>query len=286
MIIVRITGGLGNQMFQYALGRALSLKLDCELVLDVSFYPKQTLRKYELDKFNIQARYATQKEINNAGADSGVVSRLIHKFGLASIFYPQYIKELESIKYVSAIDNCKQGSYLDGYWQNPSYFELNKEILRKDFTPTEYRSEVVIKWSEKICKSNSVSLHIRRGDYVENAHTNSTHGLCSLEYYKRAIEHIEKKISKPTYFVFSDDIKWCKENLGFIENSFFVDNTSSAIDDLVLMGGCQHNIIANSTFSWWGAWLGRDLIAIAPKNWFCLESRNNIEVYPKKWLTL
>ncbi len=287
MIIVKITGGLGNQMFQYALGRALSLKLNCELVLDVSFYPNQSLRKYELSKFNIQARLASDKEICNAGAGDGFVSRLIRKLGLTSLLYPRYIKELESIKYLKAVDDCTPGCYLNGYWQNPRYFENFKKQLSEDFTPLLLVSEQAQAWLQKIKAENSVSLHVRRGDYVQNAHTNTVHGTCTVEYYKRAVEHIQQQTDSPRFFLFSDDIDWCKENLGFIENACFVDDTKTAIDDLSLMSACQYSIIANSTFSWWGAWLNTgDGMKIAPRNWFSSFDRNSKGIYPRLWLTL
>lgn len=287
MIIVRISGGLGNQLFQYAIGRALSLKLECELVLDTSFYPQQTLRKYELDKFHINARLATNAEINKAGAGSNFIARLIRKLGLTPVLHPSYIKELESIKYFKAIDNCKSGSYLNGYWQNPAYFAHCKKQLCEDFTPIKSISEQAQAWLLKIKATNSVSLHVRRGDYVQNAHTNSVHGTCTIEYYQKAVEHIQQKIETPIFYVFSDEIQWCKDNLSFIDAVCFVDDTQSAIDDLVLMQHCKANIIANSTFSWWGAWLSpcRD-IQIAPRNWFNSNKKNLREIYPESWLIL
>lgn len=287
MIIVKITGGLGNQLFQYAIGRALSLKLDCELVLDTSFYSQQTLRKYELDKFNIQARLATKAEINKAGAGHHIIARLIRKLGITLLLYPNYIKELESISYVSAIDNCQAGCYLDGYWQNPNYFENYKDTLCKDFSPITPISKPATKWLDKVQATESVSLHVRRGDYIENAHTNSLHGTCSLEYYRNAITHMQRQVKTPILYIFSDDIQWCKNNLTFIDNAYFVDDTESAIDDLVLMQNCKANIIANSTFSWWGAWLNlSQRLQVAPRNWFCSEDRNSQEIYPRSWFII
>jgi hypothetical protein len=287
MIIVKITGGLGNQLFQYALARALSLKLECELVLDISFYPQQTLRKYELDKFNVKARLATDQEVRKAGAGNHFIARIIRKLGLTSVLYPKYIKELESIRYVSRIDECTAGCYLDGYWQNPDYFEAYKKELWADFVPVESISKPAVVWLDKINKTESVSLHVRRGDYVESTHTNSVHGTCSLTYYRKAIEYIHHKVNSPTFYIFSDDIQWCKDNFDFIENVYFVDNTCSAIDDLVLMQNCKANIIANSTFSWWGAWLNLSQnLQVAPVNWFSDSVRNSQGIYPSLWVVL
>jgi len=287
MIIVKITGGLGNQMFQYSLGRALSIKLDCELVLDVTFYPSQELRKYELDKFNISARFATTEELIRVGAGESLISKVVHKLKLEPMIYPLYIKEKESMKYLKTIDKCIKGSYLDGYWQNPDYFKKYKDILLKDFTPVTNMSVIMNYWADKIKNSKSVSIHIRRGDYINNNQTNSVHGICSLEYYKKAIDVFDDNDDSISYYVFSDDIKWCKENLGFMKKCFFVDDTTDPVDDLMLMGLCEGNIIANSTFSWWGAWLGCSSgRTVAPINWFASKDKNANGIYPKSWITL
>ncbi|MGO3738509.1 MAG: alpha-1,2-fucosyltransferase [Marinomonas foliarum] len=287
MVVVKITGGLGNQLFQYATGKALAKKLSCELALDLSFYPTQTLRKYELDKFNIKARIATTKEISLSGGGNDVVSRLMRKFGLTSVIFPQYIKEHESIKYVEKIDQCKSGAFLDGYWQNPSYFSQIKPELLQDFLPKAPLSEPAFARKTQIEQSSTpVSLHVRRGDYVDNAHTNSVHGTCGLDYYRAAVNKVLETVENPTFYVFSDDIEWCKENLGSLGQLVYIDDTQSAIDDLMLMSFCQHHIIANSTFSWWAAWLGDIGLTIAPRQWFSDLSRNSIDIYPSKWLLI
>ncbi|MGI2883125.1 alpha-1,2-fucosyltransferase [Vibrio furnissii] len=287
MVIVKITGGLGNQLFQYATGKALAKKLSCELVLDLSFYPTQTLRKYELDKFNIEARIATTKEITLSGGGNDVVSRLMRKFGLTSVIFPQYIKERESIKYVEKIDQCKSGAFLDGYWQNPRYFSQIKSELVQDFLPKAPLSAPALAWKTHIEQSSTpVSLHVRRGDYVDNAHTNSVHGTCGLDYYRAAVNKVLETVENPTFYVFSDDIEWCKQNLGSLGQLVYIDDTQSAIDDLMLMSFCQHHIIANSTFSWWAAWLGDTGLTIAPKQWFSDENRNNNGIYPTSWKSL
>lgn len=287
MVIVKITGGLGNQLFQYATGKALAKKLSCELALDLSFYPTQTLRKYELDKFNIKARIAETKEISLAGGGNDVVSRLMRKFGLTSVIFPQYIKERESIKYVEKIDQCKSGAFLDGYWQNPRYFSQIKVELVQEFTPKTSLSAPALIWKERIAQSSTpVSLHVRRGDYIDNAHTNSVHGTCGLDYYRAAVNKVLDTAENPTFYVFSDDIDWCKENLGSLGEVVYIDDTQSAIDDLMLMSFCHHHIIANSTFSWWAAWLGNDGLTIAPQNWFSDLSRNNTSIYDSAWFLI
>ncbi|HGV9303695.1 TPA: alpha-1,2-fucosyltransferase, partial [Vibrio parahaemolyticus] len=284
MVIVKVSGGLGNQLFQYAIGCAISNRLSCELLLDTSFYPKQSLRKYELDKFNIKAKVATQKEVFSCGGGDDLLSRFLRKLNLSSLFFPNYIKEKESLVYLAEISHCKSGSFLDGYWQNPQYFSDIKDELVKQIVPIMPLSSPALEWQNIIINTkNCVSLHVRRGDYVNNAHTNSVHGVCDLSYYREAITNIHETVEKPKFFVFSDDISWCKDNLGSLGHFTYVDNTLSAIDDLMLMSFCEHHIIANSTFSWWGAWLNDHGITIAPKRWFSSVERNNKDLFPEKW---
>lgn len=287
MIIVKITGGLGNQLFQYALGRALSLKLGCELVLDISFYPQQILRKYELNKFNIKARLATTTEITKAGGGNHFVFRLIRKLGLVSLFYSKYIKELEPVTYLRDIDTCQAGCYLDGCWQNQDYFKGYKSLLCDDLSSRLPISLPAEKWLDEIKITDSIGLHVRRGDYVTNLEANSVHGICGLDYYKKSVQYITEKVKKPVFYIFSDDINWCKENFDFIENKVFVSDTESAIDDLMLMCSCKHNVIANSSFSWWGAWLNQNKtkIVVSPVNWI-KNNPNNLKWVPDTWAQL
>ena len=131
-------------------------------------------------------------------------------------------------------------------------------------------------------------MHVRRGDYVQNTHTNSVHGTCSEAYYQKAIKHIEKNIDNPNFYIFSDDIAWCKENFDFLENKFFVDDTKSAFDDMELMKNCKHNIITNSTFSWWGSWMngGNKKIVVAPKIWFESEGCKHLNISLNEWVRI
>jgi hypothetical protein len=268
MIIVEISGGLGNQFFQYAAGRALAKKLDCNLALDTSFYARQTLRKYELSDFNINAREATKREIRNAGGSRGAFSRLVRRLGFDRKVFPQYIKELESFNYMSEINDAKSGTYLKGYWQNFRYFNNIQEELYTELNAKRPLSMSGERFLTDIKRSESVSIHVRRGDYVEDETVASIHGLCTMDYYKSCILYIQKYVDKPVFFVFSDDIAWCKENFKFLTGVIFVENTESGIEDLQLMKLAKHNIIANSSFSWWAGWLNENSnkIVIAPKD--------------------
>ena len=134
----------------------------------------------------------------------------------------------------------------------------------------------------------SVSLHIRRGDYLSDLKVSKVHGMCDIEYYQKAISYLSSRIQDPVVYVFSDDIEWCKKNLGFLKNKVFIDNTKTAIEDLELMRNCDHNIIANSTFSWWGAWLNEndDKIVVAPRKWFFSERMQHLTPVPTEWMKI
>lgn len=270
MIIASISGGLGNQMFQYAIAKSMAQKNKDIFKLDISFYSTQTLRKYELNLFNIQEDKATQKECGLLRGRVELLFKIAKKLNLPCNRPVTYVREKKSAVFDEEIYGLQGDIYLDGFWQNEKYFIDIREHLIKDFTPKQRISAEARSYLKGIENTNSVSMHIRRGDYVADKHTNSVHGVCGIEYYKRAIEYVVKKVSNPTFYIFSDDIPWCKENFNFLEEKIFVDDTRSAIDDLVLMKHCNHNIIANSSFSWWAAWLNQndDKTVIAPILWW------------------
>jgi len=291
MIITKLIGGLGNQMFQYATGKALALRHSVDVKVDVSSLNLDsegiyTQRKYELSIFNkpIQIATANEKE-NYLGENSSNITRKIKKLFpyLANTYYAlekgsQYHKEF--LKY-------PKSTYLNGFWQSELYFKNIETIIKNDFTFNQNIIDINKDLVSKIESCNSISLHVRRGDYVQNKITNQFHGLCSLEYYNDAIRYIEMKIKNIEIFVFSDDISWCKENLKYNLPIHFMD-TTDAHSDLYLMTKCKHNIIANSSFSWWGAWLNtnKEKIVIAPKQWFVKQSVITQDIIPAQWIKL
>jgi hypothetical protein len=286
MIIARIAGGLGNQMFQYAIAKSIAKKNSDIFKLDISFYPKQSLRKYELNLFNIEENIATEEECVILRGSEGLWFKIRNKLGLKVKRPDSYYKEKEIAVFDENVFKYDKNIYLDGYWQNENYFtDIRYEILN-DFTLKQDISNEAKKHLENIKNINSISLHVRRGDYVQDTHTNKVHGICDFEYYKKAIEHIKNKVEKPMFYIFSDDISWCKENFNFLENKVFIDDTKSALEDLELMKHCKHNIIANSTFSWWGAWLNDNdnKIVIAPKIWWSAKKDKNIAC--NKWMKI
>jgi hypothetical protein len=270
MVIAKIYGGLGNQMFQYAMARSLAIEKKKKIVLDISRFDNYKLHKYSLQHFNIKAKF--YKEPN------------------------RYLKKIQNFLFKKAtyteinfgFDNRVfklRGDYifLDGYFQSEKYFSKYKDEIRRDFeikSKLKFETQDIINYINTV---NSVSLHIRRGDYVNNP----KHYIDTESYYQKAVEIIESKVKNPVFFIFSDDMDWVKSNLSLKYETVFVDfnDALSNFEDLKLMSTCQHNIITNSSFSWWGAWLNKNenKIVIAPKKWFNDDTNSN-DIIPDSWL--
>lgn len=286
-----LNGGLGNQLFQYAIARKLALTKDTYVVLDTSLYNHDILRKFSLQHFNIQHRKLKKQHyyLFKKQASTFIVERLYYKI-LRQLKKPiTYIESL--LTYNAAVVSCKNNTiYLEGYWQTEKYFTDIRTQLLQDLTVTIPLAAQNLEMANAILQTNSVALHIRRGDYVANAHTLSIHGVCGLDYYKRAINYITTHTIEPELFVFSDDMEWVKQNLKTNLPLHFVtcNNATTDYEDLRLMSLCQHNIIANSSFSWWGAWLNvnADKIVIAPQQWFATTELNATDIVPNNWIKL
>lgn len=294
MVVVRIYGGLGNQFFQYALGRNLASLLKTDLVIDTSWYKKipkgDTVRIFELSRYKISGRYPKGTE---AFLCLLYGNRLLRKIPFIFNFMKwHYIKE-KNFLFDENILKLKGNLYLDGYWQSFKYFDQAQKIIRNELVTEIGFSELDNQIIKKIKKHNSVSIHIRRGDYVNNKQSFNVHGVCSLDYYNAAISLILSKVQNPYFFIFSDDLVWAKQNLSLPSSSnvVFVDhnNTENAFQDMRLMSMCHHNIIANSTFSWWAAWLNltKEKIVIAPQQWFANKTLKEIQsLFPLEWILL
>lgn len=283
MIIVKIVGGLGNQMFQYAY--ALSLKFKgYEVKLDRTLYDHCNFRQFQLDSYNISLPCATTEEISNYGVSS-VVSKVARKLGL-----PTKVIREESLRFQDELTKPKRGRYIEGYFQNEKYFSAIRPALLKEYSSLEKRSQYLEEIKGRIEQAtNSSSVHVRRGDYVDNKHISEVHGACTLEYYTRAMSTLTEKLKTPTFFIFSDDIEWVKTYIQG-ENIVYIDSAESRHpqEDIYLMSLCQHNIIANSSFSWWGAWLNLNeaKTVVAPRRWFLDEKQNSEAEFitPSDWL--
>lgn len=282
MIIVKLKGGLGNQMFQYAFGRFLSIKNKDITKFDTIGLEKnsqETYRKYSLGVFKISGSLASEDEIKKIKYPFGILSKGF-RFVNAKVF------RNFNISFNPKLLNLKNDIYLDGYFQSEEYFKTIRNILLDELVLNSELSPSALKFNEQIINSkNSVSLHVRRGDYVADRKINSIHGTCNLDYYNNAISLITEKIESPTFYIFSDDIEWVKENLS-VNNAIFVSNREiKDYEELILMSKCKHNIIANSSFSWWGAWLNQNpnKIIIAPKQWTIKETSDKLGIIPKSW---
>jgi hypothetical protein len=288
MIITKINGGLGNQLFQYAAGRALAYRHQTELVLDLSDFSNppmgNTPRIFELDRYPIVARVASSEEESGFRFYQGRVLRRIP-------FLPrpwQHVCE-PHFQYDPDFINLPNNVYLDGYWQSYLYFESVAPLLHTEFQPPEGPGVKNQELLQAMAQVNSVALHIRRGDYVSNTKAAIHHGVCSLDYYCAAIRKIVENIPNPHFYIFSDDLEWSKANLEICFPATYIGHNvgDQAFQDLRLISHCRHQIIANSSFSWWGAWLNQNphKIVIAPKKWFAV-SKNTSTLFPKEWIAL
>jgi hypothetical protein len=286
MIITRLVGGLGNQLFQYALGRHLSLKLQVPLKLDAGFFKTQALRELELHKLNIDTPMVSEKELRLL---AGRQDRFFSKLASLGIYNrpSTCFQEKEITIFDSNILQIQKG-YLDGFWQNESYFRSIRAQLLKDIQmrePIGAKAGEMLSHIREVC---SVSIHVRRGDYVNNINAMKAHGICEPTYYRNAVARISQEYPDASFFVFSDDQDWCKKNLQLNVPLEFVDMAASAEEDLTLMKHCQHNIVANSSFSWWGGWLNQnpEKIVVAPEAWFARSDWSHYHPAPPEWIRI
>jgi hypothetical protein len=292
MIIVKLMGGLGNQMFQYAAGRCLSHLHKTELKLDLAFLNadsqnKYTQRNYGLNVFNIDAGLANELDLKPfLPLEKGKITRTLQR--KLPILYFKVVANESGHSFHKEFYSYPKHVYLNGFWQSEKYFEPVKDFILKEFTLKEKLSPENEELAGKIRNSNSVSLHIRRGDYVDNKEARDFHGSCSLEYYKEALNYLKNKSTGTSLFVFSDDVAWAKDNLKVDVPVHFVDMNNPGYIDMHLMSICKHNIIANSSFSWWAAWLNQnpDKTVIAPKKWFANPNTQTPDIYPDNWVKI
>jgi Glycosyl transferase family 11 len=296
-IIAKITGGLGNQMFQYALGRQLAETHQTLLKLDLSSF-ESDYRKYALHCFQTQTHLATPEEIEDVQGIYGAVEKLTLKITRKMGFRSSALRlarkgvtlKENHFHFDPSILDASKYSYLDGYWQTEKYFPSIGDILRQEFQFKYLQDSKSKHLSSLIGSTNSVALHIRRGDYVSNSKNLEFHGLCSLDYYGQAIQLMSDRVDHPHFFVFSDEPQWVKENFKLECPVTVVDHHSGDLsyEDMRLISQCQHQIIANSSFSWWAAWLNNNpqKIVIAPLKWFNNASADIKDLIPNQWLSI
>jgi hypothetical protein len=290
MIIVSLSGGLGNQMFQYAAGKALATRLGATLKIDTSFYQiYNTNRVYELDSaFSGSFDIASQSDLRNVLGWLFFVYKhpYLRKLAKRLVLSRTWVVE-KGFAYNPTFWNSPRCCVLEGNWQSEKYFADYQMEIRSNFSfdSTGYSNQDLL---AKISETNSIGIHIRRGDYVTNKKAFAFHGVCVAEYYSAAIKLIQQRVGEGKYFVFSDDITSAKSIMDRCDDVTYVDNHLLGDHfDMMLMSKCKHNIIANSSFSWWGAWLNTnpDKIVIAPKKWFANGMAVN-DLLPDIWLKI
>ena len=295
MITVNIIGGLGNQMFQYAFGYAASKENNADLKIDASGFDAYELRDYELGLYSVEkglkfeSKYKFLVDRINAKNET-FIDKIVRKLLMILLKFTKFFyQEKEEFVFDKEVFNITTDTYFYGHWQNEKYFKKYRKDLLEIFTLKNTHPQTE-EYRQKIIESESVSLHIRRGDYLTDTHANSVHGICNMEYYKKAVMEVLKSKKHAHFFIFSDDLGWAKGNLDFIGNKTFVALEVGTPDheEIYLMSQCKHNIIANSTFSWWGAWLNQssDKKVIAPKKWFKNATINTDNLIPDLWARL
>lgn len=293
MIISKIISGLGNQLFQYVVGKQLALEKKVELKLDISFFSSQNLRNYKLNAYNINSRLASENEINKfttVYSSKTLYSRLYRK---TEKFLPRtkrrFFKEETPWQYEPELFKVSSDIYLDGYWQHYKYFtNIEPSILKELVVKEVYESSLQSVLYNVMNNSNAVSIHIRRGDYISDKVAYNLMGILPLSYYYSAVAYIKQHIPTPNFYIFSDDLDWVKKNLIINDYCNYIDSGKDYID-LDLMSKCKHNIIANSSFSWWSAFLNQNpnKIVIGPKQWVVpTEINNRIELLFPSWIKI
>jgi len=291
MIIMRIKGGLGNQMFQYALGCKLSLEHNSDLKLDLSWFEGQKKRVFELDQFNINVKIADNDYIRELIPFSS--HRVVRGF---SRHIQKWLPAAERLVYMESkpgffdpqVVEIKGNKYLDGYWQSEKYFKNVENQIRARFTLNQPLSNDDMELAKEMAGNrNSVGVHIRRRDYVTDHWIMRSHYICTPDYYLETMQFINDQLNGNAFFyVFSDDPEWCQTGLKNASQYRIVSTrTRSNVNELILMSNCRHAIISNSSFGWWAAWLidNPEKIVISPKKWFYNHAAPDIPA--EHWIT-
>ncbi|MFA6365071.1 MAG: alpha-1,2-fucosyltransferase [Candidatus Paceibacterota bacterium] len=291
MIITKLSGGLGNQMFQYAAGRRLALKKNTELYFDVSDLKLDPMRTFSLGSFSVRAKEATAENFEKLNIpQSAFFKKLITALERFSLLKnPKKIREMSSLLVDQRlIDWEDNDAYLDGYWQSEKYFIDSADAIRKEFSLVSV-SESAARAFATAAKTNSIAVHFRRGDYVSDVRVATFHGSCGPDYYSKATTLATEGLKEPILFIFTDDVAWIRNNFKTEVQCIYVSDLGlTDAEELILMSKCKNNIIANSSFSWWGAWLNQNpkKVVIGPKRWFAKENIVEADRFPPGWILL
>lgn len=294
MIVAKLQGGHSNQLFQYAIARRLAIEHQTTVGLDISWFKEvpqvDSVREYELGCYPLKATIVDPKKLSIVDPRQPMSrkDRFLKKVGASKKIWMHYEQGQGFHDNFLTLAN---NTMLVGFWQTEKYFSDIRDILLKELEPTTPLSKKNKEYLKDIESHTSISVHIRRGDYVTNKDANAFHGVLPLSYYKKGIDYIIKNSGRKNVkiFVFSNDLPWCKKNIKFNAPTEFVEGNEHGSDDMRLMKHCQHFVMANSSFSWWGAWLAtnKNKIVVTPKRWFLnKEADSAIDIVSQEWVRL
>lgn len=288
MITIALCGGLGNQMFQFATGYALARRYGVGLRLEVSLLSKDEHREYVLDRWDLMNASLVTLKAMKGTSPIPIMHRVTRR--LSSVLGGTRHVAIYRSGYDESVAGCGPSAYLEGYFQSWRYFNQYHDEICNLFKPGRPLSEESLAMLDRIRHTESVSLHIRRGDYVSNSRTNAYHGVCDVNYYQRAIQHVSSIVEHLELFVFSDEPAWAAQNLklGLPATIVSRSHAPDVHEDMILMQMCKHNIIANSTYSWWSAYLNanRSRVVVAPLRWFLSSNDPGTDLIPTNWIRL
>lgn len=277
-------------MFQYAAGRALACNLHTDVVVDDALLREKryrvTPRRLELFGFPVAARLASAVEKGNIRRQTSPTRRLLAKFGGGGS--PSRVFRDVGYSFQPALLQRPDMTILDGYWQSEKYFKAIESVIAEEFDVQMLEDSRAAEIRDRIRATTSVGVHIRRGDYIANPRASAFHGELEFDYYRRALELVDAKIGRARRFVFSDDPLWVADHFDITGEFINVSAIRlNAIEELVLMKACHHQVIANSSFSWWGAWLNpqRNKIVVAPAKWF-RGAQQPTDLLPAGWCSV
>ncbi len=286
MVKVEIIGGLGNQMFQYATAKAIAVKHNTQVTANISAFNTYKVHPLSLDKLSCNCMFDSHVTILSRFLNLPKFRKIFSKFsGLFNV----YIEK--DLSYNPKLINSTKDVSLYGYFQSEKYFTDIRGTLLKEFSLSAPLASDEAALEKLIIEIDSIAIHIRRGDYVTDTSANSVHGTCENDYFINALSslRISKHLSETTtLFIFSDDIDWCRDNISFDYKTVFVEGSSEKPEvDIYLMSKCNHQVISNSTFSWWAAWLNTNpnKCVIAPLKWF-KTIHDSKDIVPEQWKRL
>ena len=287
-IVVRLVGGLGNQLFQYAAGRAVAIRNGVPLKLDTSWFATVSDRHYALAPYRIEATILPTPPARKPWQRIRKLDLLAARLGRSARDGSRYVES--NFRFNAEVLALRAPASLDGFFQSEKYFAAVREQLLSELALRDDPQPQTLKMLRRIQSTDSICLHVRRGDYVSKASTNAYHGTCSLDYYQSGLDIVRKGLQDPHCFIFSDDPHWVREKFRADIKMTCVDihGTHEAQEDLRLMSACKRFVIANSSLSWWGAWLCADelKVVVAPQRWFGTSDNDTRDLIPDAWLRI